>query len=351
MDREADCGQSFTESFAFYDLVTLSWKTCQRSLGGALTEYSGTWPSSGAMRNGKVFMRPTLGCLTVENESALLPTPTKSFGVNCRGWGLSKSGRKRYSEEAQQNALRFGYRPPIALLEWMMGFPENHTLIEPAVLATLSFPQPQSGQPDESMNLISSGTGTVSTTGLTLDDDLSYEEWEKLGFKLFQVRESWQWWIGDWINYGEKKYGETYKAAIEVTGKSFSTLKSVASTATDFEKCRRRHNLPFAHHQEVQSLPPEEQDEVLDNAEAEGWTKREVRDEVRQRKGETTTTKEEGEPANSSIVAVVLDAFNDADDEGKTELLQALIEASHSGLKAMMFNVLAVFFDEEGVDA
>jgi hypothetical protein len=88
------------------------------------------FPKAGVMRGGQVHPRPQLLCRQVENRDALLPTPTRSFGVNARGWGLSKTGRRRYSEQTQQNAWRFGARPSIELLEWMMGFPSGWTDVE-----------------------------------------------------------------------------------------------------------------------------------------------------------------------------------------------------------------------------
>src|SRR5690606_32519917 len=155
----------------------------------------------------------------------------KSFGVNCRGWGLSKTGRLRYSQQMQDNALRFGYRPPIALLEWMMGFPENHTHIERAVLATLSCRPLPNGSQSESISSIKSYGVTLTSTGLAFERDLNFEEWERAGSEIFRVQQAWQWWVGDWINYGERKYGETYKAAIAVTGRSSQSLMNVALIA------------------------------------------------------------------------------------------------------------------------
>lgn len=120
---------------------------------------------------------------------------------------------------------------------------------------------------------------TLSENSLSFGRDLSYEEWETVGFELFRIEEAWQWWVGDWINYGEKKYGETYKAAIEVTGKSESTLKTVASVCRKFETCRRRH-VSFSHHAEVSALEPDRQDDLLDRIETEGLTKRQLREEI-----------------------------------------------------------------------
>jgi hypothetical protein len=62
---------------------------------------------------------------------------------------------------------------------------------------------------------------------------------------------------------------ETYKAAIEATGMSYSTVTKIASICSAYETCRRRQNLSFNHHVEVWSLPPAQQDKLLDRAEVE----------------------------------------------------------------------------------
>lgn len=283
MESAAVFGLSTSESLASYDPDTSLWKTCQLSLEGESIEFSGTWPASGMVRNGKLYSRQTLGCLIVANESLLLPTPTRSFGVNARGWGLSQTGRRRYSEAVEENAKRFGYRPPIALLEWMMGFPENHTAIELAASGMPLSLRQQSGLQSKSSNIID-GLALTSDVGLSLAKDLSYAEWEQVGFKLANFGRSMQWWIGDWINYGSKKYGETYKAAIEATGFSYSTVSKFSSISSSFEFCRRRQNLTFRHHAEVLGLDNTQQDELLEIAETEGWSCNRLREEVRKLK-------------------------------------------------------------------
>lgn len=113
--------------------------------------------------------------------------------------------------------------------------------------------------------------------------ELTYEEWESVGAELFRVDQSWQWWVGDWINYGEKKYGQTYEQALALTDKKVSTLWDVASISRDFETSRRRE-VSWGHHRAVQGLEPEQQDEILEQAEKEGKSRQWVRDEVKKKK-------------------------------------------------------------------
>lgn len=165
----------------------------------------------------------------------------------------SLTGRRRFSEQVESNAKRFGYRPPITLLEWMMGFPENFTDLGRNALATPSSHQPLSGSVGESSNTIAKCGVTLSRNALHFGRDLSYEEWESVGAELGKVNQACQWWIGDWINYGEKKYGQTYEQALAITGLAKQTLMDIASVCRDFETSRRRE-VSFRHHVETQSL-------------------------------------------------------------------------------------------------
>jgi N6-adenosine-specific RNA methylase IME4 len=111
--------------------------------------------------------------------------------------------------------------------------------------------------------------GTVTETALALPATLSFEEWERTGLLLGRISRACQWWIGDWLNYGERRYGEKYAQALDATGLDYSTLTGMAWVAKSVETCRRRQTLPWSHHAEVAALDPAEQDEWLARAEAE----------------------------------------------------------------------------------
>jgi len=106
------------------------------------------------------------------------------------------------------------------------------------------------------------------------------------GEKIFRVRQSCHWWIGDWLNYGEAAYGEKYAQAIDETKYSYYTLAHDKTVAARVESCRRRQNLSWSHHAEVASLTPAKQDELLDLAEANSWSREDLRDAVRAAKSD-----------------------------------------------------------------
>lgn len=71
----AASGRKWVGSFAKYDHGASTWKTAQCSLLEDSTEFWGTWPRCGSMRNGECFQRPALELRTSASESGLLPTP------------------------------------------------------------------------------------------------------------------------------------------------------------------------------------------------------------------------------------------------------------------------------------
>jgi hypothetical protein len=53
----AGCGRRSTGSFARWDAVSCSWKTCQTSLIPGLNRFSGPWPKAGSMHSGAAIAR------------------------------------------------------------------------------------------------------------------------------------------------------------------------------------------------------------------------------------------------------------------------------------------------------
>jgi hypothetical protein len=112
----------------------------------------------------------------------------------------------------------------------------------------------------------------LSETGWSPKGDMSYEQWEAAGRELQRMGRAWQWWVGDWILYGEQRYGETYAQAIDLTGMDYKTLMNVVSVARRVETSLRSESLSWSHHVVVAALPPAEQSEWLERAEIEGMT-------------------------------------------------------------------------------
>jgi hypothetical protein len=125
---------------------------------------------------------------------------------------------------------------------------------------------------------------SLTETGLEFGDSITYDEWLSLGQSLRRLEKSVMWWIGDWIRFGEKRWGEKYTEAITVTGYSPSTLRDAAWVSSTYDLSDRSDKLPWTHYRMATALPQNERAEVLSVAHAEGWGVREVRAEVNRRK-------------------------------------------------------------------
>ena len=95
----------------------------------------------------------------------------------------------------------------------------------------------------------------------------SFEDWEACGIWLNTVDKSVQFWLGDWLNYGEYAYGEKYAQALESTEYSYGYLRQVAYVANKVQVLDRSNNLGFRHHYEVAGLERDDQKKYLKLAE------------------------------------------------------------------------------------
>jgi hypothetical protein len=119
-----------------------------------------------------------------------------------------------------------------------------------------------------------------------------WDEWQAMGVQLQGLAKSVHWLVGDWLNVGEREYGEKYAQAVDATGYSVQTLTNDKYVTAQIEIYRRRENLSFAHHAEVARFPAEIQDYWLTRAEEEGWSRDELRKAIRESMKEPEEEKE-----------------------------------------------------------
>lgn len=125
--------------------------------------------------------------------------------------------------------------------------------------------------------------GEFSPTGWAAPPGMTFEEWERTGHTLQQIQGAVNWWVGDWLNEGEKRYGETYAQAIEATGWKYEQLALCKWVASSVEFSIRIENLSWTHHREVAALPPNEQADLLQWAEANDASVADLKKEKRRR--------------------------------------------------------------------
>lgn len=121
-----------------------------------------------------------------------------------------------------------------------------------------------------------------SRCGLRFDPRTPFEVWSAVGGRIAGHAKTTSWWLGDWVAFGERRYGQRYRVAIEATGLDYQTLRNYAVVARRFEWSRRRDDLSLSHHAEVCALTDDLQDEWLELAAVNRWSKQELRRRLRQ---------------------------------------------------------------------
>ena len=121
----------------------------------------------------------------------------------------------------------------------------------------------------------------VSATYWRPWDHLDVAEWIMLGRRLGTVGRGVAWWIGDWVNYGNAKFGQKYSRAARITGYDVQSLMNMSYVASRFDCPRRRENLSWSHHSELAGLAIEYQEMWLENAEQKHLSVRGLREAVR----------------------------------------------------------------------
>jgi len=139
----------------------------------------------------------------------------------------------------------------------------------------------------QSQNIIAFQNATFSKNKLVIHNGITSEEWADLGNSLTLIEGSVQFWIGDWARYGEKRgflqkhtASSVYDELEDITGLSRQTLKDYKSVA-DRTSSLRNDDLTFNHHKEVASLPPPQQEDLLNKASEEKMSVRDLRAAVK----------------------------------------------------------------------
>jgi site-specific DNA-methyltransferase (adenine-specific) len=128
------------------------------------------------------------------------------------------------------------------------------------------------------------GNFKIQQRGLIATGKPTYDEWYQVGEYLRYLEGSLMWAIGDWLNYGEQKYGEMYAQAVEETGKSYQTVANAKWVANQFSSAARKFNVSWELYHAVASQPDGIRNELLAQAEQEGWTRKQLRKAIQTRK-------------------------------------------------------------------
>jgi hypothetical protein len=114
--------------------------------------------------------------------------------------------------------------------------------------------------------------------------NLGIAEWSAVGRRFGQISRCSQWWLGDWIKYGNAKFGERYSRAVKLTGYDVQSLMNMVYVATRFDISRRREDLSWSHHATVAALDLSGQEHWLARAVADKMSVSDLRTELRTRR-------------------------------------------------------------------
>jgi hypothetical protein len=127
--------------------------------------------------------------------------------------------------------------------------------------------------------------------------DLDVAEWIVLGRRLGTIGRGVAWWIGDWLNYGNTKFGQKYTRAARITGYDTQSLMNMSYVASRFDSSRRREDLSWSHHAELAGLAAEHQEMWLDRAERDHLSVRSLRETVRTWRTHELSDSQDTDPA------------------------------------------------------
>ena len=138
--------------------------------------------------------------------------------------------------------------------------------------------------------------GKFTSSSFDPPDSIEIEEWLDLGGKINIAGEAVQWWVGDWLNFGERKYGELYAQGTgdneRMSHHKQMQLKRVALRVDPVTR-RPPDVLSWSHHREVAPLEREEQEHWLGLAEKSGWSVAELHEAMR-KKGHRDPSEKDG---------------------------------------------------------
>lgn len=139
----------------------------------------------------------------------------------------------------------------------------------------------------------------VSAVAWVAREELDRKDWESAGRKLGAIGRGTQWWIGDWLRYGNARWGEKYTKAAEITGYDVGSLRNMAWVSSQFDLSLRSGELSWSHHAILAPFEEKQKREWLQRAKEERLSVSGLRSELRSTDA-NGRHQEPGAPADAS---------------------------------------------------
>lgn len=147
--------------------------------------------------------------------------------------------------------------------------------------------------------------GMLTRTSLSLPASLEAEQYEQIGRALASMKETVQWAVGDWLAFGERRYGEEAYQLQEASGLSEESRAQYVRVSTRVEPHRRVAELSWTHHRVLSAYDPVIQEHWLLRCVNEGLSVAALREELKAAKVSKEYEKHKQKPY---VVEVVADA-------------------------------------------
>ena len=170
----------------------------------------------------------------------------------------------------------------------------------------------------------------ITSTSWLPREEMRLSDWVEQGRRLGVIGRGVGWWIGDWLRYGNMKWGERYARASRITGYDSQTLMNMVYVATAYEPSQRRRSLSFSHHAELAALPPDARERWLELAEGQRMSVRCLREELRRAR---RLAAGEAEPAQLEAGDAEADATPEATSTAKGAGDQHALHCPQCGCK------------------
>lgn len=133
----------------------------------------------------------------------------------------------------------------------------------------------------------------LTHVGWSPNKEIGLAEWSAVGRRFGEIGRCSQWWLGDWIHYGNARFGERYTRAVKLTGYDAQSLMNMVYVASRFDISRRRENLSWSHHAALAALDVATQEYWLQRASADKLSVADLRVELRGRRQALVAESEE----------------------------------------------------------
>jgi hypothetical protein len=143
---------------------------------------------------------------------------------------------------------------------------------------------------------------TAVSLDLSAGGDLDLGTYEKLGAYLGLMNRSCMWWVGDWLVYGEGRFGDSFAQAAASTGLAEQTLLNRMYVCRNVAPEIRRVALGFSVHAEVASCSTaREQRKWLDRAERGNWNRQQLREAMKATRKDTSPVDLDDDPGEGVV--------------------------------------------------